>query len=510
MELMVELLRGILVAAGRGDLSAAVESYRAGYLAQERRSIEERLKTGGLRAIVATNALELGIDIGCLDCTVILGYPGSQSSLMQQSGRSGRGSTSGATFLILTPMPLCAALARDPQGFLARPTEAAVIPCSSTITRMHILAGAGELPYNTDEFMGVGGGNPWVAVAKGMIEDASLIPAARSKKGGGAGSLGGSNFVSPGFVPNVAKNGHSERFGLRSDFSWREYELVDGACRGDSNRGVVEVMEERRVRLECLPPPLFGSFRGGYQCLVTSRSASYYVEGVDNVNRVVQLTKVPSDSRATYFTRPVSYCLVDVTGQFARGGSGGGVLGPDVERVVSGERGLVTLTTGVLGFTVHENRPGHMFLERVDLSEPVLYTDKGVPAVWFNVSPSTLLALVDLRVHPHLAIHAAAHAILEVVPTVLLCDPLDLDTEHISGETPGDRPARVLLFERKASGLARAAWAHSRRILTAALGLLVGCECVDGCTQCLRGRPGCGYRVLGRVGAITVLRALLA
>ncbi|MDD5419595.1 MAG: DEAD/DEAH box helicase, partial [Methanomicrobiaceae archaeon] len=135
-----------LRAAGRADQVAA---YRAGYLPQERRAIEDGLKEGPLAGVVSTNALELGIDIGSLDGVIISGYPGTMISVWQQAGRAGRQAAESFAILVAFSNPLDQYFMRHPQAFFARPHEHAVIdtenPC---ILSGHLLCAAAELPLD--------------------------------------------------------------------------------------------------------------------------------------------------------------------------------------------------------------------------------------------------------------------------------------------------------------------------------------------------------------------------
>ena len=126
---------------------AAVAAYRAGYLASERRELEEQLTSGELGGVVATSALELGIDVGSLDAVVLNGFPGTLSSMRQQVGRAGRTSRRAAAVLVAGDDQLDQWYARHPDELLARPAEAAVInPDNPFVARAQISCAAHELP----------------------------------------------------------------------------------------------------------------------------------------------------------------------------------------------------------------------------------------------------------------------------------------------------------------------------------------------------------------------------
>ena len=128
-------------------LSNAVTAYRAGYLPQERRDIENRLKTKKLIGVVSTNALELGIDIGSLDSVIISGYPGTVISTWQQAGRAGRGTSDSLVTLVAFQNPLDQYFMKHPEDFFGRPHEQAIIDLHNRyISLGHIMCASSELP----------------------------------------------------------------------------------------------------------------------------------------------------------------------------------------------------------------------------------------------------------------------------------------------------------------------------------------------------------------------------
>jgi DEAD/DEAH box helicase domain-containing protein len=139
------------------SLAQLISPYRAGYLPEERRQIERQFFDGELLGLVATTALELGIDIGDLEATVLTGYPGSIASTWQQAGRSGRGASSSLSFLIAQDNPLDQYLMRNPDFFFAKNFDNALInPDNPYILKPHLLCAAWEKPLNDKdkEFFG--------------------------------------------------------------------------------------------------------------------------------------------------------------------------------------------------------------------------------------------------------------------------------------------------------------------------------------------------------------------
>lgn len=133
----------------------AIRGYRGGYLVSERRAIEAGLRSGELRAVVATNALELGVDIGGMGAAVLSGYPGSIAATWQQAGRSGRGADSSAAILVASSNPLDQFLARHPDYLMGRTPEHALInPDNLLILLAHLRCAAFELPFKSGDGFG--------------------------------------------------------------------------------------------------------------------------------------------------------------------------------------------------------------------------------------------------------------------------------------------------------------------------------------------------------------------
>ncbi|HEX7879077.1 MAG TPA: DEAD/DEAH box helicase, partial [Candidatus Eisenbacteria bacterium] len=135
-----------------GALAGRLTPYRSGYLPSERRAIEKRLFDGELLGVVSTNALELGIDIGSLDASIVVGFPGTFASVWQQSGRAGRGHQGSLTIFVAYDDPIDQYLARHPDYFLGQAPEAAAIdPGNPYILAGHIACAAFELPLGPED-----------------------------------------------------------------------------------------------------------------------------------------------------------------------------------------------------------------------------------------------------------------------------------------------------------------------------------------------------------------------
>lgn len=135
--------------------SAPISAYRSGYLPRERRAIERGLRAGSVRAVVATTALELGIDIGSMDAALLAGYPGTIAGTWQQAGRAGRQTAASLAAMVASPSPLDQFLARHPEYFFGRSPEHALInPDNLLILFEHLRCAAFELPFRAGEAFG--------------------------------------------------------------------------------------------------------------------------------------------------------------------------------------------------------------------------------------------------------------------------------------------------------------------------------------------------------------------
>jgi len=153
VELLLRELRSRALALGHDP--TIVQGYRGGYLPQERRVIELGLRNGSVRTVIATNALELGIDIGALDASILVGYPGTIAATRQQMGRAGRRAGTSLSVLVATPSPLDQYLVSHPEYFFGRsPEEARINADGLSLLVSHLTCAAFELPFQHRERFG--------------------------------------------------------------------------------------------------------------------------------------------------------------------------------------------------------------------------------------------------------------------------------------------------------------------------------------------------------------------
>jgi DEAD/DEAH box helicase domain-containing protein len=154
VEILVTYLRNMLREHRKS--TKLVRGYRGGYLPTERRSIEKGLRTGEIRGVVSTTALELGIDIGQLDCCVMVGYPGTIASTWQQAGRAGRRAGVSGAILVASSHPVDQYIINNPIYFFTKPNESGVVNSNNLVILMsHIKCAAFELPFEANEIFGI-------------------------------------------------------------------------------------------------------------------------------------------------------------------------------------------------------------------------------------------------------------------------------------------------------------------------------------------------------------------
>jgi DEAD/DEAH box helicase domain-containing protein len=152
--------------------ATAVRGYRGGYLPSERREIEAGLRSGQVRAVVSTNALELGIDIGQLEAAILVGYPGALASTWQQAGRAGRRAGTSVAILVASSTPLDQYIAAHPEYLFSSSVEGATAnPANPLILNAHVKCGAFELPFADGEQLG----NLPIAGALQELEGAMVV-----------------------------------------------------------------------------------------------------------------------------------------------------------------------------------------------------------------------------------------------------------------------------------------------------------------------------------------------
>lgn len=299
-----------------GKSRRAVEAYRSGYTPKQRRDIEGRFFGGALRGLVATSAMEIGIDIGDLDAVVLNGYPGTLTSFRQQIGRAGRGRRPGLAVYVAHEDPLEQFVAREASRLSREMAEAAIVhPDNPRILRSQLLCAAYERPLDPGELSGFGPAA--TRVAEEMVEGGELSP--------GVGRLYYPSHRSP--ASNVSIRGVSRHsVSLRVEGSeigtmesWRaatcalagaiylhqgsDYEVT----RCDLEAGVVEMIP---TESEVFTTPKIASLVEPLAVLATSASGSLIHAGITQLALGYQSRQFVSDaliSETEYAGSPITY-----------------------------------------------------------------------------------------------------------------------------------------------------------------------------------------------------------
>lgn len=445
----------------RPDLVGAVAAYRGGYLPEERRELERRLRSRDLMAVAATNALELGVDISGLDAVVIAGWPGRRASWWQQAGRAGREKTQDGrparealVVSVAADDPLDGWLLDHPDYLFGDPVEAIVMdPGNIHVLAPHVAAAAAELPVTLDDVAWFG---PGLREVLDMLTARSILrrrPAgwywAREDRPGQHVSLRGAGAV----------------VSLVEGRTGRVVGTVDAAAaHSQAHTGAVHVHQGQ----------------------------TYVVTDLD---------------------------LAASTATVVHGDPGWSTTAQSVSSfdILSEERGLTTGRLRLSYGTVRVRRqvtsfvrrlPGGEILgtHRLDLPEQVL-TTRGV---WWTMEPGLLEEAGIAPEQVPGAAHAAEHAAIGTLPLLATCDRWDIGGVSTDLNPDTGLPT-VLVYDGYPGGAGFAARAHEtvEQWWGATLEVVAGCACERGCPRCVQSpKCGNGNDPLDKDAAVRLLRAI--
>jgi DEAD/DEAH box helicase domain-containing protein len=462
VEVMLRYLRDAVATTGDGARGIAPErimAYRGGYLPEQRRDIERRLREGEILCVVATNALELGIDIGELDAVVCAGYPGSVAATWQRFGRAGRRGERSICVLVASSAPVDQYLARDPGFLLGAPVEEARIdPDNVEVLIQHMKCAAFELPFKRGEVFG------------------SLAPEETTE----ALSFLAKNRVlhESGDTFHWAADAYpANDVSLRS-VGWDNVVIIDAK----GNRAIAEL--DWRSAHTMLHE----------QAIYQHDGDCWQVERFDYDNHKAFVRRVDPD----YWTDAMTYTNVSIIEESA--------TGPVGSSSFSGGWGEVAIVEKVVGykkikFYTHENS-GY---GDVRLPEMQMHTT----AFWLTAPERVCAGVASGRAAAIEGLRALGVALETVAALALMCDPRDLGTtlgdvgerprEGDGHVGPGDLPRKapggprpgysptLFLYEHVpgGTGLAERIWEQQVVLLERALRLIRSCPCKAGCPSCV-------------------------
>ena len=437
-------------------LEAAVAAYRGGYLPEERRELEQRLRSGELRGLAATNALELGIDVSGLDAVLLAGWPGTRASLWQQAGRAGRTGSRSLAILVAGDDPLDTYLVHHPDALFDRPVEAAVLdPQNPYILAPHLAAAAAELPLTEADAQLFG---PTMIDLVDALVGRQML---RRRPGGWF-------WTRPErATDHVSLRGTGETVRIVERSTGRVLGTVDGpAAQSSVHTGAVYVHQGQ----------------------------TYVVANLDVKD--AHAAVVAGDPGWSTHARSVS--------------------GFDIGRIEKSQTwgpvdlcfGSVEVRSQVTSFL--RLRPGGEVLGEhpLDLPERSLHTK----AVWWTMTDEMLGAAGIAEPDIPGAAHAAEHAAIGMLPLVATSDRWDIGGVSTALHPDTGLPT-ILVYDGHpgGAGFAERGFRAAAIWLTATRDAILACECVSGCPSCVQSpKCGNGNEPLDKAGAVALLTAVLA
>lgn len=507
----------------QGQPATAVAGYRGGYLPLERREIEQGLRRGELRGVVATNALELGIDIGQLDAAVITGYPGSIASIWQQAGRAGRRSGQSAAILIASNNPLDQYICTHPRFLFGRsPEHALTNPDNLRIMVKHLLCAAYELPFQKgepfgsygpvdevlaileaegalhqtrDQYHWLGDGSPATAVSLRTSGDDTVV--IQDVDAPGRPEVIGEIDLetAPVMVYEEAIYMHRARTYLVEQFDWDgriayvrpvDVDYYTRASVGSSLRQLRPEAEQEAG----------GVLRAFGDVSVVTKATGYR-----KIKRYSHETLGFGDIHLPELVLETSGYWLIFSQQLTERLYEAGILlrpndyGPNwqqARRVVLARDGHRCRMCGAeaapgQGLHVHHIRPFREFGYIPGLNEQ--YLEANQPNNLITLCPSCHRQ-AEAGQQARSALGGLAYVLRNLAPLYLMCDPGDIEVVAES-RSPLTQAPTVVVYERVAAGVgfSQRLFELHTELLAAAGELVADCRCRDGCPACI-GPPG--------------------
>ena len=446
------------LAKERAELAQRIKPYRAGYLPEERRQIERQLFEGELLGVVATTALELGVDIGNLDATVLTGYPGSIASTWQQAGRSGRGGERSLSFLIALDNPLDQYFMRHPEAFFGKSFEHVLInQANPYILKHHLLCAAWERPL--DDRDGEIFGTSYAKARDELMDDGLL----RDRQGRWYPSP---RFAYPANEVNI-RSASSDRYTVVNvSQGYKEMETVEATV-------------------------AFFQIHPG--AIYLHQGEAYLVSELDIPSRTAYARPIDAD----YYTQTKDTTDLSIS-KVNREKEVGGVC------VHLGE---VSVTTTVVSF-----RKRRQYTDEVIGEEPLDLPSQTFPtiALWFDIPRQVIPHLATRGLDLAGGLHATEHAAIALLPLFALCDRNDIGGLSTTAHADTGN-AQVFIYDAYPGGIgiAEKGFELIEELWQATLKAISECPCESGCPSCIQS-PKCGNNnePLDKRAAQLILQAL--
>ncbi|WP_292424327.1 DEAD/DEAH box helicase [Methanoregula sp.] len=416
-------------------LAESISAYRAGYLPEERRTIERQLKNGEIRGVVSTNALELGIDIGSLDAVIIDGYPGTMMSTRQQAGRAGRKGGESLAVLVAQANPLDQYFMHHPDAFFSRSHEHAIIDTENPyIVSGHLLCAAAELPIREEADAGFFG--------------ESFAPL--------LAELAASNLITKtprGWV--YAGRGRAADAVRLDGMAAESFRIM---CHGR----LLETMDRAQAYRE--------AHKGA---IMLHQGETYVVNEMDLETHTVRVTETDVD----YYTQPLKEVDLRVIETLEI---------RDVNRVKCAF-GDVEVTEQFTGYKI---KKGDTILGVEPLSLPPLtFRTK---AFWLILPDPVAAAVSAAGLDLAGGLHGAEHALIALMPLHVMCDRWDIGGLSTPAFGENGEPT-IFVYDgyEGGIGLAEKAFGLLPALFLSAYELVRDCPCKKGCPSCIYS-PKCG------------------
>lgn len=446
-----------LASDGRFDLVKRVASYRAGYLAEDRRKLERQLDDGTLVGVASTNALELGIDVGGLDCVIMAGYPGTVASFWQQGGRAGRRGQGSLVVLVARDDPMDTFLVHHPEALLGKPIERTVFnPANPHILLGHMYCAALEAPLSDEEVAAF--------QAEAVMEELARMGHVRKRPKGWFAALAPGQ---PSPHELVSLRGTGEQFAI--------VDITDGRLLGtiDSARAVSDVH----------PGAVY-----------LHQGESFVIAELD-FEQHVALARPEMPDFSTQSRSDTQIRIVKEPDKVVNPAPGLWVSNVEVEVI-----------TQVIGYI--RRAPDGTIVEQVPLDMPP--SQLRTRAVAYTVDPLVLdeLGIEDIPG----TLHAAEHAAIGMLPLLATCDRWDIGGVSTQRH-PDTLLPTVFVYDGHPGGAGFADEGFDRfpQWIESTLDAVESCACEAGCPSCVQSpKCGNGNNPLDKAGAITLLKALVA
>ncbi len=426
-----------------------IRGYRGGYLPLRRREIEKGLRAGQVRGVISTNALELGIDIGALDVSVMAGYPGTIASTWQRAGRAGRRTGQSAAVMVSSSSPIDQFVVRHPSYFFdASPEHALVNPDNLHLLVDHVKCAAFELPFTTEESYG----QVNVQEVLGVLRESGLV-----HRSGGDDEAGQWHWTSESYPANAVS--------LRSISS-------DNFVITDHTSGPKVIGEtDFTSALSTLHP----------KAIYLVEGKIYQVEELDFVGRKAHVREVNCD----YYTTAITYTKVTILDRFEA-----------ADAALHGEVHVVSRVVGFKKIKFHTNE--NVGSGELDLPEQQMHTT----SYWLEIPLPVMNALPYAADDRRDGVVGLAFAMKHVAQLLLMCDSRDVGLSVNAGDTGGDLSRRssdehgrakaddtprIFIYDAYPGGIGFSAplWGMQQDLLSRTRALIMSCECDTGCPVCV-------------------------